>query len=40
MFMILAPRAVPSGPPKFSSQREKEPKPDAQESIPEEQTSA
>ena len=40
MFMILAPRATPSGPPKFSTTREKEPKPAAAEAAPKEQTSA
>ena len=40
MFMILAPRATPNGPPKFSTTREKEPKPTVAETVSEEQTSA
>jgi translation initiation factor IF-3 len=42
MFMILAPRVTPSGPPKFSSQREaeKEPKAKSVATKPEEQPSA
>jgi translation initiation factor IF-3 len=40
MFMILAPRTTPTGPPKFSTTREKEQKPTVAETVPEEQTSA
>src|SRR5579863_2017134 len=40
MFMILAPRTTPTGPPKFSTTREKEQKPTVVETVPEEQTSA
>jgi hypothetical protein len=40
MFMILAPRATPTGPPKYSTTREKEQKPTVVETVPEEQTSA
>ena len=40
MFMILAPRATPTGPPKFSLHREKEGKPAAHEAETKEPTSA
>lgn len=40
MFMILAPRATPAGPPKFSIAREKEPQPTAIATQTEERTSA
>jgi translation initiation factor IF-3 len=40
MFMILAPRATPTGPPKFSLHREKEAKPVAHEAETKEPTSA
>ncbi len=40
MFMILAPRVSPTGPPKFSTTREKEPKPTVLETRAEEPTSA
>ena len=40
MFMILAPRATPTGPPKFSVHREKEVKPAAHEAETKEPTSA
>jgi translation initiation factor IF-3 len=40
MFMILSPRATPTGPPKFSTTREKEQKPTVEQTVPEEQTSA
>jgi translation initiation factor IF-3 len=40
MFMILAPRTTPTGPPKFSLHREKESKPAAREAETKEPTSA
>jgi translation initiation factor IF-3 len=40
MFMILAPRVTPTGPPKFSVTREKEQKPTATATVAEEQASA
>jgi hypothetical protein len=41
MFMILAPRLTPSGPPKFSTPREREEKPPVEHETPaEERTSA
>jgi len=40
MFMILAPRITPTGPPKFSIVRDRDQKPIAHESQAKERTSA